>query len=152
MLTLQETSLKELEPEILSADKYFLRSKASADKSIYTVSEEFSTKPKFASYKAINESNEFVGFILVYPSDKYDVAIGAMFVFPKFQGRKYAQQMVSVLIDTYAKRGAKTFYTRTWSENTASLKTFLNLGFNIVETIPKERVNDDDTVKLLLTL
>lgn len=151
MLTLRETSLKELEPAILSADKYFLRSKSSADKTIYTISEEFSSDQSFKSYEAINELGKLVGFILVYPSNKYDVAIGAMFVFPPFQGRGYAKQMVENLIIRYKKLGAKTFYTRTWSENIASLKTFTNLDFKIIETIPNDRINSDSTIKLLLT-
>jgi RimJ/RimL family protein N-acetyltransferase len=152
MLTLQNTTLLELKPVILSADKYFLRSKSSADKNIYKVSEEFSIKPKFASYKAINEAKKFIGFILVYPSDKYDVAIGAMFILPEFRGRGYAKQMIQLLIDHYKQQSAKTFYTRTWLKNNASLKTFISLNFQIIETIPNERIDNDTTVKLLLTL
>jgi len=94
----------------------------------------------------------FMSFIHAYSSeflpDKYSYNyITTLGVFPEFRGQKAASKLYEfILYKLPSNFVCDCIATRTWSTNTSHINLLLKLGFNLVYTIPNERLTGVDTV------
>ncbi len=150
-LTLLRLRMNDLDSIILESEKSFLPSVNNPQETANTLFSRFSQDPLFAIYGYKIEGDTVSYITTLSYQDFNSVSIWPMFVSNKVHGKGIGKKQVLDFINLYKNKGTNAFFTKTWQNNNASIKIFIDLGFKEIKRHPNDRIDGDSTIDYLLS-
>ncbi len=129
----------------------FLQSVKSPDETTESLINKLMSDPTFEIFGYMVGQQAISYIVGLDSSDGLRASIGPMYVSKEYRGFGLGKAQVADFLEVHNQRGFVSFYTKTWSENKASRRTFEQLGFIQIARKENDRVNGDATIEYQLT-
>ena len=110
------------------------------------------SEPNTLSYRIASPTEEMIAFIFVMVSDDGRGHITTIGVAPEHRRRGLAQKLLAHMEEALRKRGVNTIFLEVRTDNTAAQTLYRQLGYIIVQKLPKYYSNGEDGFLMVKSL